>query len=73
MRASYWTLSNRRSMTEGPPAKPASPIIAIAASNMFRSSTLSVSPKPGSSPSVGSVGDAYDNAPRRNDKRPLQG
>jgi putative transposase len=29
---------------------------------MFRSSTPSVSPKPGIEPSVGSVGDSYDNA-----------
>ena len=56
MRTSSWTPSNRRSMTEGLPAAAASSIIAIAAPNMFRSSTPSGSPKPGSSlPSAASA------------------
>ena len=43
-------------MTEGLPAAAASFIIAIAAPNMFRSSTPSASPKPGSSlPSAASA------------------
>ena len=62
MRTSSWTPSNRRSMTEGRPAAAASFIIATAAPNMFRSRTPSGSPKPGIEPSVGSVGDSYDNA-----------
>ena len=62
MRTSSWTPSNRRSMTEGRPAAAASFIIAIAAPNMFRSSTPSGSPKPGSSLPSAAVGDSYDNA-----------
>ena len=49
-------------MIEGLPAAAASSIIAIAAPNMFRSNTPSGSPKPEIEPSVGSVGNSYDNA-----------
>ena len=65
------TLSNKRSMTEGPPVGAASSITAIAEPNIFRSSTRSVSPKRGSN-FGGSVGDSYDNA-SRDDQWPLQG
>ena len=62
MRTSSWTPSNRRSMTEGRPAAAASFIIAIAAPNMFRSRTPERLAEAGIEPSVGSVGDSYDNA-----------
>ena len=62
MRTSSWTPSNRRFMTEGLPAAAASSITAIAASNMFRSSTPSVSPKPGSSLPSAASANSYDNA-----------
>ena len=62
MRTSSWTPSNRRFMTEGRPAAAASFIIAIAAPNMFRSSTPERLAEAGIEPSVGSVGDSYDNA-----------
>ena len=62
MRTSSWTPSNRRSMTEGRPAAAASFIIAIAAPNMFRSRTPERLAEAGIEPSVGSVGNSYDNA-----------
>jgi putative transposase len=59
-------LEHRRSMTEGLPAAAASFIIAIAAPNMFRSSTPSVSPQPGSSlPSAASATLTTTPSPKR--------
>ena len=60
MLTSSCTPSNRRSMTEGRPAAAASSIIAIATPNMFRSSTPSGSPKPGSSLPSAASANAYD-------------
>ena len=69
---SFSTPLNRRSMTEGLPAAPASFITAIPAPNMFRSSTPSASPKLGSS--LQSAASAtFTQRPRRNDQWPLQG
>jgi len=62
MRASSWTLSNRRSMTEGPPAAAASSIIAIAASQYLSIKYTERLAEAGIEPSVSSVGDSYDNA-----------
>jgi hypothetical protein len=72
MRASSWTLSNRRSMTEGPPAAAASSIIATAASNVFRSSTPSTWPKLESNP-PSATSTTLATTPSPNDQRSLHG
>jgi putative transposase len=53
---------SRRCMTAGPVIAAASSTTATAAANTSRSSTPSAWPRPGIEPSVGSVGDSYDNA-----------
>ena len=60
--ASCSTRWSRRCTTAGPSAAAASSITAIAACNTSRSNTPSGSPRPAIEPSVGSVGDSYDNA-----------
>ena len=53
---------SRRFTTAGPSPAAGSSITAIAACNTYRSNTPSASPRPAFEPSVGSVGDSYDNA-----------
>ena len=62
MRASSWTLWNRLSTIGGRPIAAGSCTIAIEAANTSAFDTPSAWPRPVSSPSVGSVGDSYDNA-----------
>ena len=62
MRTSSWTLWNKRFMTEGLPAAAASFIIAIAAPKYVSIKYTERFAEAGIEPSVGSVGDSYDNA-----------